>query len=209
LLRSWPTPKASDPDGGKTTKTEGGGNSHLPIAAREAWPTPMAGTPAQNGNNEAGGTDFSRKIDVIAGVRETVNGPRAAEKRKAGGHSVNLQDQAMSAWSTPRASDGEKGGPNMKFGAGGTPLPAQAAQTSGPTPNGSPEQTGKRGVLAPAFVSWLMGFPREWRLCLPSYDDWRKWQVWTASLSVEQKATVSAVSEDLETRSSRRSRRPL
>ena len=30
-------------------------------------------------------------------------------------------------WSTPRASDGEKGGPNMSFGAGGTPLPAQAA----------------------------------------------------------------------------------
>lgn len=30
-------------------------------------------------------------------------------------------------WSTPRASDGEKGGPNMSFGAGGTPLPSQMA----------------------------------------------------------------------------------
>lgn len=30
-------------------------------------------------------------------------------------------------WSTPRSSDGEKGGPNQSFGAGGTPLPAQAA----------------------------------------------------------------------------------
>ena len=29
-------------------------------------------------------------------------------------------------WSTPRASDGEKGGPNQAFGAGGQPLPAQA-----------------------------------------------------------------------------------
>lgn len=28
-------------------------------------------------------------------------------------------------WSTPRASDGEKGGPNMAFGAGGHPLPTQ------------------------------------------------------------------------------------
>ncbi len=37
-----------------------------------------------------------------------------------------------SVWSTPRASDAEKGGPNQKFGAGGIPLPAQAAQW--PTP---------------------------------------------------------------------------
>ena len=38
----WPTPKASDGEGGRTTKTKGGGNSHLPIHAREAatWPTP-------------------------------------------------------------------------------------------------------------------------------------------------------------------------
>lgn len=34
-----------------------------------------------------------------------------------------------SHWSTARASDGEKGGPNMSFGAGGQPLPAQMAQT--------------------------------------------------------------------------------
>lgn len=36
-------------------------------------------------------------------------------------------------WSTPRASDGEKGGPNMAFGAGGTPLPAQATAWRTPT----------------------------------------------------------------------------
>lgn len=33
-------------------------------------------------------------------------------------------------WSTPRASDGEKGGPNQAFGAGGQPLPAQVYQTA-------------------------------------------------------------------------------
>lgn len=33
-------------------------------------------------------------------------------------------------WSTPRASDGEKGGPNQAFGAGGQPLPARAYQTA-------------------------------------------------------------------------------
>lgn len=37
-------------------------------------------------------------------------------------------------WATPQARDGEKGGPNMAFGAGGQPLPAQAAQALWPTP---------------------------------------------------------------------------
>lgn len=31
----------------------------------------------------------------------------------------------MAQWPTPRASDGEKGGPNMQWSAGGQPLPAQ------------------------------------------------------------------------------------
>lgn len=35
-----------------------------------------------------------------------------------------------SYWSTPRASDGEKGGPNQAFVAGGQPLPAQAFHTA-------------------------------------------------------------------------------
>jgi hypothetical protein len=36
----------------------------------------------------------------------------------------------MGQWSTPRASDGEKGGPNQSFGAGGQPLPSQMHQAS-------------------------------------------------------------------------------
>lgn len=35
-------------------------------------------------------------------------------------------------WSTPRASGAEKGGSNQSFGAGGTPLPAQAQQWATP-----------------------------------------------------------------------------
>lgn len=45
---------------------------------------------------------------------------------------IGLEHQAK-VWSTPRASDGEKGGPNQAFGAGGTPLPAQAANWPTPT----------------------------------------------------------------------------
>lgn len=40
-------------------------------------------------------------------------------------------------WATIRASDGEKGGPNMQFGAGGQPLPSMAAWS---TPRSSPNE---------------------------------------------------------------------
>lgn len=61
--------------------------------------------------------------------------------RKPSDPQVGLPDQVMATaayWSTPRASDGEKGGPNQSFGAGGQPLPAQAFQTAMyPTPSAS------------------------------------------------------------------------
>ena len=60
---------------------------------------------------------------------------------------VGLPDQVVATaayWSKPRASDGEKGGPNQAFGAGGQPLPAQAFHTAmWPTPMaGTPAQNG-------------------------------------------------------------------
>lgn len=64
----------------------------------------------------------------------------------------NLQDRnsrplnEVVRWSTPRASDGAKGGKNMKFGKGTqSPLPAQAG-----------------GQLNPPWVEWLMGYPDGW-----------------------------------------------
>lgn len=41
--------------------------------------------------------------------------------------------EVVGAWSTPRASDGERGGPNQAFGAGGMPLTAQASQWCTPS----------------------------------------------------------------------------
>lgn len=58
----------------------------------------------------------------------------------------NLNDKmvGMAAYSaTPRASDGEKGGPNMSFGAGGTPLPAQM-HSYNPTPTVADVQGGRK-----------------------------------------------------------------
>ncbi len=58
-------------------------------------------------------------------------------------------------WATIRASDGEKGGPNMAFGAGGQPLPAQAAQSTWPTPTARDH---KDGAFCPNVpVNGLLG----------------------------------------------------
>ena len=43
-----------------------------------SWPSPMAGTPSQKGYNEAGSTDYERKMDTLMGLRETPNGPKLA-----------------------------------------------------------------------------------------------------------------------------------
>ena len=58
--------------------------------------------------NPAGNSDFTRKAEALA---RGITG----------------------SWSTPKATDGAKGGPGQSYGSGGTPpLPAQAAQW--PTP---------------------------------------------------------------------------
>lgn len=135
------------------------------------WPTPEAGA--------FGAADPQAILDRRA---------KQAEKHGNNGFGLTL-GQALSIWSTPRASDGEKGGPNMSFGAGGQPLPAQMAQATWATPtlkgdynrkglsessgdgvatqmrgaiqNGSPAMTEKRGAPNPAFACWLMGWPDE------------------------------------------------
>lgn len=57
--------------------------------------------------NPAGNSDFTRKAEALA--------------------------LGIANWSTPKATDGTKGGPGQSYGSGGTPpLPAQAAQW--PTP---------------------------------------------------------------------------
>lgn len=90
-----------------------------------SWPTPMAGTPAQNGNNEAGNNDSSPKTVWLASWPTPqandgtgANSPERQErrrteapKRQGGGPPgfANLRDMAQLApWPTPRMSDGEK-----------------------------------------------------------------------------------------------------
>ena len=101
------------------------------------WPTMTSNAPAKDGRNEAGNS---------AGQ-------------------VALKTLVLGMWSTIRASDGAKGGPNMSFGAGGSPLPSQVS-TVGNTSNAPTENGG--GSLHPEFAGWEMGYPPEWLSCAPS-----------------------------------------
>ena len=76
-----------------------------------------------------------------------------------------LNEMVFAAGSTVRASDGEKGGPNMSFGAGGSPLPSQVFQA--PNSSNAPMENGV-GSLHPEFAGWELGYPPVWLSCAPS-----------------------------------------
>lgn len=98
----WPTPKSSNagPDFAKIQRSATGLSLHTVMAGVSYWPTPT--------------------VADVQGGRKTRSGTRSAEALLNG----------LMTWSTPRASDGAKGGPNQSFGAGGQPLPAQMHQAA-------------------------------------------------------------------------------
>jgi len=137
---AWPTATSAMTTGAGHEGRDGGLNLQT---AASSWPTPMAGTPAQNGNSAAGNSDFSRRAEELAqamwmtpdtpsGGRKMPDGTTITGQTPDGRKvTVGLENQTR-LWGTPKGSDGEKGGPNMAYSEGGTPLPAQAAQWTTP-----------------------------------------------------------------------------
>lgn len=112
----WPTPAARDHKGANSSDhlEKGTGRKHLdqlPNYVAHLWYTP---------NVPNGGRALS---DDTSDTGLTADGIK---------RQVGLENQVR-RWATPRSSEGEKGGPNQSFGAGGTPLPAQASQWATPT----------------------------------------------------------------------------
>jgi len=113
----------ADPDGRHpgTERQQRGGEQRLHPPGRGASASRAGGRSMPEGTTITGQTPDGRKV------------------------TVGLENQAK-MWGTPRGSDGEKGGPNMSFGAGGTPLPAQAANW--PTPSAMQDTKGDADIGA-------------------------------------------------------------
>ncbi len=77
-----------------------------------------------NGTGSIGAPWPTPSVANATGGQSSRSGDRKGEMLLSG----LMREAEASTWSTPRASDGEKGGPNMAFSAGGQPLPAQMHQ---------------------------------------------------------------------------------
>ncbi|MCY0148339.1 hypothetical protein OEG84_11605 [Hoeflea sp. G2-23] len=184
-LAGWATTTRDwkDTPGMATTgvNPDGSVRSRLDQLGRQAgvagWPTPMAGTPAQNGNNAAGNNDSSRKTVALSGwptARKgtpqdmaaaamsgwrtpTAGSPNSLrgngqdpEKRIAGGHAVNLTDEVNWLKDNPQ--------PARLTASGEMLIGCSAGMESG-------------GQLNPAHSRWLMGLPSSWDLAAPTKAD--------------------------------------
>lgn len=126
----WPTAQARDgfpphsPEYVAKHKANGHGmanlNDYLAFTASH-WPTPDAAAM----NHGCDPVNHQERLDRMKAKHGNGNGA---------GMTIGFM-LAASHWATPRASDGEKGGPNMSFGAGGQPLPAQMHQATWRSPN--------------------------------------------------------------------------
>lgn len=202
-VRLWPTATMTDCKAGGTAENwtkESGRHSGTTLtdAAVRLWPTPdssQSGGPRvrrPENSSEERGPNFHQQVYLSEIAEKTARAwPTPATRDYKGENLKTYADRGgMSKgeqlpnfvrflWTTPRASDGEKGGPNQSWGAGGTPLSTQARHSPFSLPDLTTPPLGSTSSpaspdslrpfrLNPAFVEWLMGLPIGWT----SFEPW-------------------------------------
>lgn len=138
----WATAKSSDGQGGRTTKTDGGGNAHLDIQARLTGWTPSS----------------SRDWKDTPGMSETGMNPDGSQRNRTD----QLPRQAqLCGYPTPQAlSFQDSHQPGMNAGM------AKTISFFVATPRLTERRVSGAYRLNPLFSLWLMGFPvSEWASC--------------------------------------------
>jgi hypothetical protein len=135
----WPTATTRDHKDGDAKACANVPENGLLGRVAANWPAPTASDaagsrnatqPRPEGLTHHAGVTLNDAMTMWASPTTSEGTGAGASATKQGG--ANLRTQTA-LWSTPRASDAEKGGPNQAYGAGGQPLPSMAAQWGSPT----------------------------------------------------------------------------
>lgn len=186
----WPTPVVLDRPRSPETlakcadfRKRNANQNTVPLYLGEVardWPTPMAGTPAQNGNNYAGNNDFSRRVMEIVSTWPTP----AARDFKGSGPAVTRKDgktrMDMLDWKAERGFSLPPDRPTPS-GARSSDLRRISLRLWLMSMSQPPSSLSRwvrkvtRRKLNPSFVDWMHGWPSEWTDCERAVTGFRPW----------------------------------